>query len=109
MTGIGIYVLCGVAGAVLGTLFFAGLWWTVRALPGSRHPALLMFGSYMGRMAVLLAGFYLLGAGDWRRLVAALAGFILVRILILPIVKSRATTARITIPVHEEPDGTDPR
>lgn len=68
-------------GMVLGALFLAGLWVTVRRLEHSARPGLLMVASYVARMLIVLFGFYLLSNGDWRNLVAALAGFTLIRIL----------------------------
>ena len=68
-------------GMVLGAVFLAGLWFSVHGLRGARHPGLLMVTSFIARMLLVIGGFYMLSDGDWRRLVAALAGFILVRIL----------------------------
>lgn len=72
------------AGALLGLLFFQGLWITIRNLQAVRHPAALMLGSLLLRFAVVLGGFYLLARyGDWPHLLAAAAGLTLVRILLL--------------------------
>lgn len=68
-------------GAALGALFLASLWWSVRRLEQLAHPGLFMAGSFAVRMLLVLGGFYLLSDGGWRNLVAALAGFTLVRIL----------------------------
>ena len=68
------------AGMVLGAFYFMALWRTVRQLPSAKTPARLLFGSLILRMAVVLAGFYLImGAGHWERLAAAMLGFIIVR------------------------------
>jgi F1F0 ATPase subunit 2 len=72
-------VLALVLGAALGVFYFGGLWYTVLRLPDTRNPALLTFLSYLGRMAVVLAGFYLLSGGNWQRLVASLVGFLAAR------------------------------
>lgn len=64
------------AGIALGVFFYGGLWMTVRQIPRSRHPAPLVFGSLLVRMAVVLAGFVLLSHGQWRNAVALLAGLI---------------------------------
>jgi F1F0 ATPase subunit 2 len=72
-------VLALVLGAALGVFYFGGLWYTVLRLPETRNPALLTFLSYLGRMAVVLAGFYLLSGGNWQRLVASLVGFLAAR------------------------------
>lgn len=78
MNGIDL-VLSVVAGMSLGVLFYGGLWLTVRWLPGSRRPALLMMTSLVLRAMLVLAGLYLLGAGEGLRLMAALAGVMLSR------------------------------
>ena len=68
------------AGLALGAFYFTALWRTVRQLPKAHSPARLMLGSFIIRMAVVMAGFYLImGAGHWERLAAAMLGFIIVR------------------------------
>jgi F1F0 ATPase subunit 2 len=81
------------AGILLGTLFFGGLWWTIRMGPQSEWSGLVFAGSLLLRMAVAVTGFYLVSHGDWRKLVACLAGFLLARIAVtrlirLPVAKS---------------------
>ncbi len=73
--------LAGVAGGVLGGIFFATLWWTVRMGAASQRPGLWFFGSLLLRMGITLSGFYLVGAGDWQRLLACLFGFVIARFL----------------------------
>ncbi|MDB5862381.1 MAG: hypothetical protein JWO70_187 [Betaproteobacteria bacterium] len=70
------------AGAVLGTVFFAGLWWTVRTYASSGRPALWFAGSLLLRMGIALGGFYFVSAGDWKRLVLCLAGFVMARVTV---------------------------
>lgn len=70
-------------GAVLGAIYFAGLWITVRRLAITRQPALLMLVSFIGRVAVVLLGFYFVTDGRWERLIACLAGFLLARTLLI--------------------------
>lgn len=70
-------------GFLLGALFFTGLWFTVRLLPRSSRPLLLMLGSSMLRVVVALLLFGWIAAGDWRRLGAALLGFLLARTFLL--------------------------
>ena len=72
-------VLAGLAGMALGAFFFGGLWWTVRKSLAASQPALWMLPSALLRVGVTLAGFYGVGAGDWRRLVACLVGFVVAR------------------------------
>jgi F1F0 ATPase subunit 2 len=66
-------------GAAIGLLYFAGLWATVRRLPSVRRPGLLVFASFVARIAVAVAGFVVLLGGDARRAVVALVGFLAVR------------------------------
>lgn len=68
------------AGALLGAFFFGGLWWTVRRGVTSSQPALFFLGSLLLRTFAVLAGFYFVSLGDWRRLAVSLAGFVLARI-----------------------------
>ena len=91
--------LCALGGIALGVFFFAGLWWTVRAIVGSARSALLHFASLMLRTAVTLVGFYVIGGGDARRLLACLAGFVLARV----IVARRVRTSRMAL---ADPGGT---
>lgn len=69
-----------VAGLVLGTFFFGGLWWTVRLGLTSDHPAAWFLISQMARMAVTLLGFYLIADGQWQRVGVCLAGFLIARV-----------------------------
>ena len=73
----------------LGGFFFGGLWWTVQRIPTSSNPALLALGSLFSRIVLTVAGFYFVAVGtvtgtfvadgDWRRLLSAVAGFLIVR------------------------------
>ncbi|HZX51078.1 N-ATPase subunit AtpR [Pseudomonas sp. XK-1] len=74
--------LAGVAGTMLGALFFAGLWWTLRRGLASSRPALWIFTSLLLRLSLTLAGFYWVAGDDWRRLLACLLGFLLARLLV---------------------------
>lgn len=70
------------AGAGAGAAFLAGLWWTTRQMPTARRPALLAMASLLLRMAMLLSVFWLIArTGRWEAMLAALAGFVLVRTL----------------------------
>ena len=68
--------ISALAGTALGTLFYGGLWWTVRRAAEFRHPALCVLGSWLLRMGIALGGFYLVAReGDWVRLVLCFLGF----------------------------------
>lgn len=72
-----------IAGAVLGSIYFGSMWWVLLHLPRSRRPALLFVLSLIIRLSLLLSGFYLiLQGGHLDRLLAAIFGFILVRVLL---------------------------
>lgn len=75
--------LSGVAGLVLGAVFFGGLWWTLRKSLASPRPALWLLGSMLVRMSLVLVGLYLISGGQWERLLAGLAGVIGARYLVL--------------------------
>lgn len=77
------FVLVGIAGGLLGTFFFGGLWWTVRKGMSSQRPALWFFGSLLVRMSIVLAGFYLVGRDHWERLLVCLLGFVMARVVLL--------------------------
>ena len=70
------------AGLLLGTIFFGGLWWTVRKGVASERPALWFFGSLLLRMSIALAGFYLVSGGHWERLLVCLLGFVMARFIV---------------------------
>lgn len=71
-----------VAGVLLGSLFFGGLWWTVRQGVSSRRPALWFFGSMLLRTCIVVLGFYFILGDDWKRLLAGLIGFIVARLIV---------------------------
>ena len=68
-------ILSLLAGVLLGTIFFGGLWWTIPRGVSSKQPAALFFFSLLLRTGIALAGFYFVARGDWRR-VAGLPGWI---------------------------------
>jgi F1F0 ATPase subunit 2 len=75
------------AGILLGTFFFGGLWWTIRMGPPSEWSGLIFAGSLLIRMAIAVTGFYLVSHGDWRKLLACLAGFLLARIAVTRLIR----------------------
>jgi F1F0 ATPase subunit 2 len=72
-------LLAALGGAALGTVFYGGLYWTVRLGMRSATPALWFSVSMLLRTGVVLAGFYAIGGGDWHRLVACVPAFLLAR------------------------------
>lgn len=81
-------LLAGVAGGVLGAIFFGGLWWTVRKSMTSPHAALWIFTSLLARMGFALGGLYFVADGQWQRLLAGLLGFVLARLLVIRVTRT---------------------
>ena len=77
-----------IAGMALGTLFFGGLWLTVRKIVTAKVPALWVLGSFIFRVGIVLLGFYFIGAGSWQRLVSCLIGFVVARFIVIHFTKS---------------------
>lgn len=72
-------LLALVVGLGLGLMYFGGLWLTVRQLGRVRAPTLLFGVSFVLRTVLAVAGMYLVMDGSWQRMLACLAGFIIVR------------------------------
>jgi F1F0 ATPase subunit 2 len=105
MAEIAAFVLAPAAGFAMGIIYWGGLWLTVRQLPRARHPVLLMMGSYLGRTAFVLAGFYLVMGGQLVRLMLCLLGFIISRIVVTRRLRPKAVAA---VPARKgSRDGTD--
>lgn len=71
-------------GCAVGGAYFATLWATVLGLPVTRHPALLVFGSFavrFGAAALVLVVIVHSGGLSW--IASALTGFVLARIVIV--------------------------
>ena len=75
------------AGIVLGALFFGGLWFTVRFGLRSNKSPMIFMGSLIIRMAIVLLGFYYVGASNWQKMLVCLGGFLIARIVISRIMK----------------------
>jgi F1F0 ATPase subunit 2 len=84
MTELLTWLLAALGGAALGLFYFAGLWFTLRRLPGHPHPALWVAGSFILRLAVSLSGFYVILGPDRNltRLGIALLAFLAVRVVL---------------------------
>jgi F1F0 ATPase subunit 2 len=85
-----------VAGTLLGAFFFGGLWWTIRKGISSDWAAAWFLGSLLLRMSITLVGFYVVYAGQWRRLALCLIGFVMARLLITWL--TRPTAKKQTCP-----------
>ncbi len=78
----GLSILILLLGFGLGVLFYGGLWVTLHALPGSRHPVILALASFWGRSALVVAGFVLATARRWQNAIVCLVGFLLARVAV---------------------------
>lgn len=76
-------LLALVAGLGLGLIYFGGLWLTVQQLGSTRSPTLLFAVSFVVRTALIVGGMYLVMDNSWQRMLACLAGFIIVRQVML--------------------------
>lgn len=81
--------LSAIAGGLIGTLFFGGLWWTVRYALASRYAALWFTGGLLVRMSIVLTGFYFIGNAHWPRLLACLFGFVVSRVVVMRLTGAR--------------------
>ncbi|HTZ41549.1 MAG TPA: ATP synthase subunit I [Syntrophales bacterium] len=79
MTDTAILMASLAAGAILGIVYFHGLWHTVVRLPDFKRPAWSMSWSYAARVVMAMSGFYVIMGGHLERLAMAMAGFILAR------------------------------
>ena len=84
--------LAVLAGALIGTIFFGGLWWTVLYGLKVKRPALLFVLSLTARFGLALIGFYFVGGGHLERLAACLVGFIVSRGVIGRLIANRRKT-----------------
>lgn len=67
----------------LGLVYFLSVWHTARGLSEARHPALFALSTLVVRFAFVLVGFYALSGYGWKSLLAALAGFVAVRLVLV--------------------------
>lgn len=72
-----------ISGIMLGFFYFGGLWLTLKCLPNSKQPAVLTLGSFLGRSAVCLFGFYLISGNGLEVLVFSLMGFVLSKLALI--------------------------
>ena len=85
--------VAAIAGAMLGAVFFGGLWWTVQWGATSPRAGLWFSASFLLRTAVTLGGVYAVGAGHWPSLIACLAGFLTARLIVLRLSRVSAPAA----------------
>ncbi len=79
MNGTYYIVFAFAVGMALGAFFSLNLWSSVQRMTDEETPWYILYGSFMLRISVVLLGFYLVMDGHWERMMAALAGFVLMR------------------------------
>lgn len=80
--------LVAIAGLFLGVLFFGGLWLTVSRGMQAKAPAVVFLLSFVLRMGITVAGFYLVCGDQWQRFLACLGGFLVARFVVSKITES---------------------
>ena len=80
-------ILSLIAGIVLGTLFFGGLWLTVKIAVKSAYAALWVSASSLIRTIIALTGFYFVADGNWQKFLACLLGFVTARFIVMFLTK----------------------
>ena len=93
MTDVALVMVGLLAGVLLGTVFFGGLWLTTRHINRSRRVASLVLGSFVGRSAIALAGFFLvIKFAGLTGIVSALLGFMAMQLLFVRLSTKRPST-----------------
>ena len=88
-------ILSFFVGAAIGLFYFGVLWFTLLYLSKTKRPVLVVMVSLIVRMVVTLLGFYLVMGGRWEKLLIALGGFILARIVLSRRLRVRGKTPLI--------------
>jgi len=73
------YVVAALAGILFGVIYFGGLWLTIQKMGEVDRPVLLLAGSFIIRLGLVLAGFYLVSNGRLEYLAVSLVAFFLTR------------------------------
>jgi F1F0 ATPase subunit 2 len=73
------FVIAALAGVLFGIIYFGGLWLTIQRMGQVNRPILLLTGSFIIRLGLALAGFYLVSNGRLEFLAVSLITFFLTR------------------------------
>lgn len=76
-------IVAFIVGVFVGSLFFGGLYLTVKKLTSLKYPALFMMLSLIVRLVILAGGIYLIMDGGIKNVLSAIAGIILVRFVMI--------------------------
>ena len=90
----GVALFCGLP---LGVFYFGGLWWTIGRAVVSNSPAVWFLGSLLLRTIVVMAAFFWVSQGDWRRTLSCLFGFLMARTAIQRLRSRPKGTPKATI------------
>ena len=85
-----------VAGLAAGLVFFGGLRWTLDRLATVRRPVLLAVVSVVARTAMVAGALVAVAGGSITRVLAGLAGLILVRTAMVARVRRELETAEVS-------------
>jgi F1F0 ATPase subunit 2 len=83
VTSITDLILAFMVGIGTGIFYFGGLFWTVRRIPRSKNPTVLMTASFVFRTAVAVACLFLIMGSTWQPIAVSLLGFIAIRMVIV--------------------------
>lgn len=71
------------SGAVLGLIYFGGLWYTLRKAAEYQPSYWLIFGSFLIRLVFALLVFYVLMVQHWAYMAIALCAFLVMRQILI--------------------------
>lgn len=89
-------------GVILGMIFFGGLWLTVKYGLRAKKTVLIFTGSFIIRMAIILLGFYYVGANSWQKMLVCLLGFLMARFVITRITAGSDADTEFVAEVSDE-------
>jgi len=72
-----------IAGLLLGTIFFGGLWISTQRALQSNLPALWFAGSLISRLTITLLGFYFVCQHNLQKYGICLVGFFIARFVVI--------------------------
>ena len=90
---LGVWLLAIAGGAAVAATYLASLWWTVQRVARARHPGRLLVLSYLLRAPIASLALLAVATGDGLRLLAAVASFLCVRVMVVRSVRGGAWPA----------------
>ncbi len=85
-------------GFCCGAVFFGGLRWTVSRLETARRPALLLIASLLVRLAAVTGAIVLAADARLVRVLAALAGLLIVRTAMVAVARREVAALEVAAP-----------